>query len=68
LDSSPQTHIVQVQMIEVLFVINIIYINEIHFLTVVSVQCTYVWHMMPCKLIERYQHIGRRFKSCGILP
>jgi hypothetical protein len=61
-----QTHNMQVQLMEVLFINNIIYTNEIQFLAIVSVQCTGVWHMMTCNLIERYQHVGRRFKSCEI--
>ena len=30
------------------------------------VQCTDVRHMVPCNLIEKYQHFGWRFKTCGI--
>jgi len=59
------THIMQVQLKEVLFVNNIIYTDEIkvscHF-----EWCTNVWNMMPCNLIERCRDVGRRFKSCAI--
>jgi len=55
----------QVLLTEVLFINNIIYINEIQFLVIVSVKCTDIWHMMPCNLIERYQYVGRGFKLVG---